>query len=226
MSIRENGNLFEDDIEVADDENYTDKKIKNRLLNTRELLIEAKTELETKRLIEPDVEYGDFEAYAAWANLIQSYFYELGVLLNHPDVPQAQKYREDIELGSVTIIPQDTQGIPFSNIVYETISEDDIIQSSSELGRGCDLPKPKTRTFTGLMDIARTDIILEERWMVTANPRKSKPNQTRIEVVGQQPVPKEMFQKALVESDQFLQNVGIGLDIQAEPYTADGEPGL
>lgn len=226
MSAKENGNLFEDDIEVADDEDYCDKKIKKRILNTREMLIQSKNELETERLIKADVEYNDFEAFAAWANLIQSYIYELGILLKHPDVPKADYYREEIPLGRVEIVPQDRYGIPFSNIAYDDITKEDIVFQSPKLKRGAKIPEPVSVELRGLMDVAQTDIVLEKHWVVTTNPMQAPPNQNRIEVVGKQAVPRNVFQQALAESDQFLQNAGIGLDIQAEAYTADGEPGL
>lgn len=210
----ENGESYlEDDLEVSDEEKYSDKKIKKRILNTRELLVHTKNRLETERLVEPEVEYSEFEAFAAWANLVQSYLYELGILLNNKDVPDADHYREELGLGRLRIVPEDTDGIPFSNIIYEGVDAEDIIHQSSRLQRGCQLPEPVTVAFEGLMDVAETDLVIEQQWVVTANPQAAVPNQDRITVVGRQPVPEKVFQNALVESDQFLQNAGIGLDL-------------
>jgi hypothetical protein len=219
-------NPYEDEIEVSDDENYVDKKTKQRLLNTRQLLTQANNELTTGRLIEPDVQYSHHEANAAWANLVQSYIYDLSILLENDDIPTADYYRENVEIGQVRLIPEDTQGIPFSQIMYDDISEEDIIMQSNGLSRGADLPEPVTVTFNGLSDIAETDLVLSHSWVVTTNPRAAKPNQNRLTVQAQQPVPKEIFQKALVQSDQFLQSVGIGLDITASDYFGGDEPGV
>lgn len=210
----ENGESYlDEDLEVSDEEKYSDKKIKKRILNTRELLVHTKNRLETERLVEPDVEYSEFEAFAAWANLVQSYLFELGILLNNEEVPDAEHYRDELKLGKIRIIPEDTDGIPFSNIVYDGVDEEDIIHQSSRLQRGCVLPEPVTVAFEGLMDVAETDLVIERQWVVTANPQAAVPNQDRITVVGRQPVPEKVFQNALVESDQFLQNAGIGLDL-------------
>lgn len=210
----ENGESYlEDDLEVSDEEKYSDKKIKKRILNTRELLIHTKNKLETERLVEPEVDYSEFEAFAAWANLVQSYLYELGILLNNEDVPRAKHYRDNLDLGTVQIIPENTDGIPFSTIVYEDIDAEDIIHQSRRLQRGCELPEPVTVAIEGLMDVAETDLVIERQWVVTANPQAARPNQDRITVVGRQPVPEKVFQKALVKSDLFLQNAGIGLDL-------------
>jgi len=210
----ENGESYlNEDLEVSDEEKYSDKKIKKRILNTRELLVHTKNRLETERLVEPEVEYSEFEAFAAWANLVQSYLYELGILLNNEEVPNAEYYRDELPLGKIGIVPEDTDGIPFSTIVYEGVDEEDIIHQSSRLQRGCELPEPVTVSFEGLMDVAETDLVVERQWVVTANPRAAGPNQDRITVVGRQPVPEKVFQKALVESDQFLQDAGIGLDL-------------
>jgi len=210
----ENGESYlDEDLEVSDEEKYSDKKIKKRILNTRELLVHTKNRLETERLVEPEVEYSEFEAFAAWANLVQSYLYELGILLNNEEVPDAEHYRDELELGSIRIIPEDTDGIPFSNIIYDGVDAEDIIHQSSRLQRGCELPEPVTVAFDGLMAVAETDLVIERQWVVTANPQAAVPNQDRITVVGRQPVPEKVFQNALVESDQFLQQAGIGLDL-------------
>jgi len=225
MSVNENGQ-YENKIEVSDDEEYTDKKIKQRLLNTRELLVTTKNRLETERLVEPDVQYSEFEAFAAWAGMVQSYLHELGILLNHDDIPQADYYANQIDLGKVWIVPEDTAGIPFSNIQYDDVDPEDIVYESAELQRGADVPEPEKVPFQGLNAVAKTEIVLERRWTVLKNPMEAKPNQERITVVGREPVPKHLFQEALVQSDQFLQNCGIGLDISASDYMAEGEPGL
>jgi len=224
--MKENGQNYEDDIEITDEEQYTDKKIKSRLLNTRELVIKMNNRLNTERLVEPDVEYSAYEARAAWAKTVQSYLYELAVLLNHDDIPQSEYYREQVDIGKIQLVPEDTAGIPFSKIVYDSVDEEDIIYQSNRLQRGAELPKPTTKKFKGLMSVAETDFIVSHSWVVLTNPREAPPNHNRITVQTQEPVPEDIFQKALVESDQFLMNAGIGIDIEAADYMADGEPGL
>jgi len=212
--MRQNGNDPNDNQEeVSDEENYTDKKVKKRLLDSRDLLKQSENELETARLIEPEVEYTDYEATAAWAKLVQSFIRDLNILLENDDVPKAEHYREEVDLGSVELVPQDVEGIPFSKIVYDDISEDDIIMQSRQLDRGANLPRPHKVEFNGLIELAKADVVLERQWSVITNPRAARPNQNIVTTGDRKPIPKRIFQQALMEADQFLQGAGIGLDL-------------
>jgi hypothetical protein len=224
MSLGEQN--YDADIEVADDENYTDKKVKQRIQNTRQMVKNAEHELFSKRLVEPDVEYSKLDALLAWGDFVRSYIRDLSVLLNHPDMDGADYFREQVELGTIHLIPPDKDGYQFSQIAYDGIEEEDLLLEFDGFSRAAELPRPKTRTITGLMDLAEREPVVEARWLVTKNPRDARPNQETVMLETQRPIPRKVYGKALSEADQFLQNCGIGLDIEAEPYTADGEPGL
>lgn len=217
---------YDAEIEVADDENYTDKKVKQRIQNTRQMVKNAEHELFSKRLVDPEVQYSQLDALLAWGDFVRSYLHDLSVLLNHPDMEQSQHYRDEVDLGTITLVPPDKNGYEFSQIAYEGVDEEDLLLRFNGFDRSADLPKPKVRKIRGLLGLAERDPVVEARWLVTKNPRAARPNQETMTLQAQRPIPRKTYRKALSEADQFLQTCGIGLDIEAEPYTADGEPGL
>lgn len=199
--------------QVNNEENYSDQKIKERIHKSRTQLTEARNRLETARLIEPSVEYSEFQANVAWGKLVQSYIRDLSILLNNENVPDSKYYRDDVELGYLTFVPQDVDGIPFSDIVYENVEQRDIVRSSTKLQRGAEIPKPDHIKFTGLLDLCQYDIVLEKQWSVVANPNAAGPNKTRIQTSDRKPIPQSVFKQALMEADEFLQGSGLGLDM-------------
>jgi len=205
-----------EELQVGDEEDYTDKKTKQRLLNTRELLNEAQHELFSARLVEPDVEYSEVQALMAWGDLVTSYIRDLSVLLNNDDVPEAKFYREDVDLGSITLIPQDTERIPFSKIQYEQFDEDYLLRQFPGFDRNAELPKPVEIPFNGLMSLVERDNYVEKHWIVTKNPRQAGPNQKTVETMDRQPIPRHIYARALMAADEFLQGVGIGLDLSED----------
>ena len=218
----------EDDpeIEISDEEEYTDKRIKKRIMDARDSLNEVKKQLFTGRLLEPEVQISQAEAVIAWADLVRSYIRDLGVLLNHPDIPNADYYRNEVEIGSVSLIPPDKDGRQFSLIAYEGVSEDELKRNIAGFDRNATLPRPRRRDFRGLMSIVEQEPVISEQWLVVMNPTQVGPNQEQIVLEREQPVPREIYEKAIVESDQFLQQAGIGLDIEAKAYTGSNEPGV
>jgi len=215
----------EDIIEIGDEDKFSDRKIKQRILNARDRVGAAHDELYSQRLVNPDVNYSEQEVLFAWGNMIRAYIRDLGVFLNNDDLPAARKYREDVEIGQVRMIPQPTDGIDFTKVMHEGYTDEDL-RRLWDFGRNAELPEPQTITFNGLMSLVERDNYLMERWLVVPNPRAAPPNQKRIEIVDKKPIPKHIYEKALQVSDSFLQNIGIGADIEAEAYTADGDPGL
>lgn len=222
----QNGESPELDIRVEDEEEYTDKKTKQRILNERDMLNEAQHELFSARLINPDVDYSQLDALMSWGNLVRSYLSDLSILLANDDLEHARYYRESVDLGSVQLVPPSKQGYDFGQIAYDGVTEEDLIREWPGFGRGAELPKPKTREFVGLSSLIKADPVVEAHWSVVKNPRASRPNQERLTLHAQQPVPKRIYEAALRQADQFLQECGIGLEISGGDYMADEGPGL
>lgn len=214
------------EIEITDEEEYTDKRIKKRIMDARDSLNETKKQLFAGRLLEPDVQISQAEAVLAWSDLVRSYIRDLGVLLNHPDIPHAEYYKTEVEIGSVSIIPPDKDNHQFSLIAYDQVTEDELKRELPGFGRNAELPKPRRRDFYGLMSVVEQEPIISEQWLVVKNPTQVGPNQDQMMLEREQPVPREIYEKAIVQADQFLQQAGIGLDIEAKPYMGSEEPGV
>ncbi|MGK7371316.1 MAG: hypothetical protein ACNS64_13985 [Candidatus Halalkalibacterium sp. M3_1C_030] len=204
-----------EEIEVSDEEQYADKKIKQRILNAREQLNDAQHELWSARLVEPDVDYTEIEALMAWGNLVRSYIRDLSVLLKNDDVPESKRFREEIDLGQVRLVPQDTKHYQFSKIAYDEYTPNHLRQEFG-FGNSADIPEPEVIKFTGLQDLIEQENYVERRWVVVKNPKAPKPQQELIETGDRKPIPKRVYERALMAADEFLQNAGIGLDLSPD----------
>lgn len=211
---RQNGKSKEN-LEVSDNEDYTDKKVKQRILNAREQLNEVQNELYSARLVEPDVDYSELDALMAWGNLVRSFIRDLSVLLNHDEVENADYYRDKVELGEVVLVPQDTQEVPFTKLQFDQY-DGDYFRRKYGFSKGAELPEPERVKFTGLMDLVGRDNFVEKRWVVVKNPNLPKPEQDIVETGDRQPIPKGVYERALMACDQFLQGVGVGLDLSED----------
>lgn len=224
--MMENGQDYGGEIEVSDDENYTDKAVKQRLQQTRQMVADAEHELFSKRLVEPEVQYRHEDAVVAYGDFVRSFIHDISVLLNHDDMEGAKYYRDEVELAEIELVPPDEYGYQFSQIQFDEVTEEQLIMQFHGFSRGATLPKPKTVDIHGLMDLAEREPVVSARWMVVKNPRAAPPNRERLTLEKQDLIPRGVYRRALAEADQFLMNCGIGLDIEAEPYQADGEPGI
>lgn len=225
MEFSQNGDGEENIIEIDDEDNFSDKKIKQRILSARDRIEVAHDQLYSERVLNPELKISDAEVLSAWGSLVRAYIRDLGVFLHNDDLPTARKYREEVEIGKVLMIPQETPQIDFTKVMHDQYTDKDLRRMWG-FERGAEIPKPRERKFKGLESIVERDNVLEEFWLVIPNPRAAPPNQARIEVMDRKPVPKHIYEKALQHSDTFLQNIGIGAEIDANSYNADGKPGI
>lgn len=225
FDLGENGESGDDVIEIDDEENYTDKKVKQRILSARDRVGRAHDQLYAERLVNPDASYSEQDVLFAWGNMVRAYVRDLGIFLNNDDLPSASQYRETVHLGEVVMIPQPAGDYDFSKVMYDAYDPKDLRRMWG-FSRDTELPQPRTINFDGLMSIVERDNVLEERWMLCPNPREAPPNREYIETADRKPIPKHIYERALEVSDSFLNNIGIGVDVKAEDYTADSGPGL
>lgn len=205
----------DEELEVNDDEDYTDKKVKQRILNARDRLNEVQNSLFSERLIEPDVQYSEIDALRAWGLLVRSFVRDITVLLKHDDVPDNEYYAYDVDLGTIQLVPQDTDGYEFSKTAYDEYDAE-YLRREFGFDREASIPQPRTVEFEGLLSLIHTKNYVEERWIVVSNPQAPRPEQEIIETMDRRPIPQKIYEKALMQSDQFLQNVGIGLDLTGD----------
>jgi len=214
------------EIEIQDEEDYTDKRIKKRIMDSRDSLNEIKESLFAGRLLEPDVQISREQAVYAWGDLVRSYIQDLGILLEHPDIPASAKYRDHVDIGSMQIVTPDREDLPFSMVAHEKVSAEELKHELPGFDHNAELPKPREIHFKGLKSIVEYPRVIDETWIVVKNPRQIQPNQDRLTLQTSELVPRDVYEKALVQSDQFLQQAGIGLDIEAKPYDGGNSPGL
>lgn len=197
---------------INDAENYSDKKIKERLHQARKQITSIKNQLNAGSVLDPSVNYTQHEINVTWANLVQTFLQDINVLLEKEELAESEYYRDEVELGKVLLIPRDTDDIPFSEIVYEDVSAENIIARTDKLSRGAKLPRPEPVPFNGLQQLARADIVLEHHWSVVTNPRAPDHRQEVVHTATRKPIDRDIFERAMEHADIFLDKNGIGLD--------------
>jgi len=216
--------MSKSDIHIDDEEEYVDKRIKERILKSREQVDETEQALFDEELLMPDVQIPDPQKVVAWGNTVRRFLRNIETVMMQEEIDDAHRYHEEIELGTVQIVPPDTNGYEFSLIAQEGI-DDKVLKRRFNLPSGAKLPKPKTIAFTGLKSVLEHDPILTASWAVTIDDSGPPPMHDTITVNKQQPVPKSVYEDAIRASDRFLQQAGIGLNLKAQPHRSK-EPGL
>jgi len=143
----------------------------------------------------------------------------------HAAVDNVRHYWEQVPLGQTVLVPPDSDQYEFSLVEYSDEYDSQQLKRQIGLPAKADLPEPYKKTFRGLSSILDTNRV-SHVWLVKTSTRGPPPEHETVRVEAVEPVPKHILENAVEATDNFLQSAGIGLDIAAEDYMADGEPGL
>jgi hypothetical protein len=203
MATKENGDGFE----VADD-GEVDTKVKTRIINARQRVDDREDYLYVKAPVEQNLSVNQAEQDVYWGMIVKQFLRTIGPILRAEDLGDlAEKYREGVNLGSVELVPRNTEAVPFEQYVRSDIPD---VQFKLRHGipESVQMPEPVAREFVGLQSILETDPVLSETWVI--HDHNGDPVQTRDE----RPVPKHIYERAVTAADDFLQQVGIGAEIE------------
>lgn len=203
---------------VEDDEEYVNKRKKERILSLREDVDEWKREVLTEmRLGQMDEE----TAMLLWGDRVRDYLLAIEPLFYHDGMPgRKQAYLEE-KLGYVVIEPPQQ--------LQQTERE---AARAGARGRGHDLlqdePLEPARVLVeGLKTVIERESATYE-WDVQVRTRNPGPDDDRrktITVEEEAPLNRTVLQNAVRVADEFLQGAGIGLKLSLPDYNPD-EPGL
>lgn len=213
-----------DDIQIKDEEEYVPKRVKKRILDSRERVNEREDELFTARVVDPEIDISEGQAVVAWGNTVKQFMRDIEVLLERLDIESASHYLHDVHLGEVSLVPPDMRGYAFSRVVDEQ-TDDAVLRQQLGLPRDAELPRPKGVPFNGLQSIIEREPILQEQWRVCIDASGPPPAHQYLYPEVGQPVPKWIYENAIRAADRFLQDAGIGVDVKADPHFST-EPGL
>jgi len=214
-------------VELQDDEGIVDRKTKEHILNLRVMVDDDERELFVHKATDPEVGLSRERAIQHWSISVKQYLRGIKRLWHtdgKSDVKNVEFYWQEKEISSFTLVPPDKNGYQFSLSAREEI-DDEQLRMMLDLPRGVEPPRPHTVTFEGLNDVLKTDTI-EHTWFVYTEKSGAKPNWEQLTLQHRSPLPKELLEEAVEVADDFLQQAGLGFDITAQPYKADGEPGV
>lgn len=197
--------------EIVDEEGGFDDAIKQRIVAAQERVSDSRLVAKRDAKIDPDVSLTPFQELRIYATAVEEYLLLLEPLLRSDELPQAQYYYCDVELGAVTLVPPDTDGYQFS-LISHADQPDSRLRRLLGLPRGVELPEPRHMEFTGLKSVIEADDILEYRWEVCVDNRGPPPEYEYVYPHTRVPVPESVYINAVRAAGMFLDSAGIGIE--------------
>lgn len=208
---------------VIDEEGSVDAKVKERILNSREAINENENILFTQRAIMPDINISRPQAIVAWGHSVRRYVRDVEILLSDDEIPESERYYEEIELGEVTLTPPDKSGYQFSLFSNPDLDNKQL-KKRMALPHDCDVPEPVTRTFNGLRSIIESEDVISHEWQFFVDKTGPQSGWEIMTLEAQQPIPKDIYELAVRHTDQFLQKAGIGIETGTPEVYDESEP--
>jgi hypothetical protein len=216
--VEANGNSPEQSsVTVNDDGKSVDQKIKTRIIEARKRVDRTEEALFVRADLDPDVQMGWEKKVLSWGRIVKQFLRAIEPLLKTEGVTHANQYYEQKKIGEFVLVPPATSEYDFTLVrqLGNGIDADEL-RLSLGLPPGVTLPEPRTISFEGLKSVIESDTIIEERWSVVVDnngpPKAHEKVYPRVETV----VPIGIYRDAVRIADEFLQQAGIGLEIQAE----------
>lgn len=218
MSTAENDNSR---ATVVDDENTVDQKVKNRILETRKRVDEREDGLFVRAVEDPNVDnLNPSSQLNAWGTSVRQFLRTIRPLLTSDAMPNSNHYWEEVEIVERMYIPPPDGKYPWSKISH--VDDEQRLKKQHGLPFNFQWPQPKPVEFNGLKSILEQKQI-SITWDISIGQRANRETD-RVSV--QSAIPKEILESGIECADEFLHQAGIGVNIEKEPYYAEGEPGL
>lgn len=220
-------------VQVTDEENSVDQKLKNQVLQLRQTVDEDERNLYVGRLRDPEMKYTRQAANQDWALSIRQYLRSIKRLWDDSEDIAGVRYYwggqenaagDRLHLGTVELTPPDTQDRQFSMVARKDVDPRELRRALG-LPRGVELPEPYTRPFVGLSDVLNNKVV-ENTWVVTVDDTgPPRAHETRV-LPAAKPVPKHVLEAAVEAADAFLQQAGLGFETSLPDYMGGEKPGI
>lgn len=213
---RTNGSSSDADVLIGDEDEYVDKKLKERLVETRKEVAESKTELFTA------AKMGDIDtetAISVWGDRVRKFLLVLEPIItqNEMELPDAEKIYKSKRIGVVRVDPPQK---------YQQNPRQQLRSGVGTVVENGPL-RPKQLPIYGLVDVienervtAQWDVKLRE---LNDNSRSERYSETVVEAA---PIGREVLRDAVRYADLWLQSAGVGIEISASDYYGGEEPGI
>jgi len=200
---------------VQDEEQKVDTKIKSWIIKNRQRVDDAEEALFVDAVTDPNVQLSHEKSVITWGTIVKQFLRSIEPILRSDDVEGATKFYKEVEIGREVLYPPNTDGYQFEMLAY-TDKSDTQLRRMIGLPRGVDLPEPEPKPFIGLQSIIEAPDVLEHRWAVTVENTGAAPNHKEVYPHARQVISKDIFVDAVRYADQFLQEAGIGLDLEED----------
>jgi hypothetical protein len=212
--------------QVIDEEGTVDSKIKDTIIQARNRVEKAFYQVDVQNPLEDVETLPKPKRDQIYAKTVRQFILRIEPLLTAESVQGNEPYYEgDGEaIASFHLVPPDTQGHKLSLVTLE--KDDKKLRRMMDLPRGVELPEPKEIRFDGLKDIIEKPMVVTHQWEVCVAKSGARPNWEYIYPHEERLVPREVYRDALRQADQFLQEIGIGVetglpevdDVSDQPY--------
>jgi len=207
------------------DEGTVDERVKQRILDARQRVDEREDYLYVQAPVEEGLSASPGEQDLYWGMVVKQFLRTIKPLLSNAHFDHAKRYAEEIRIGSMDFVPQDTDKYPFSQVAREQI-DPQTFKTKFGLPQTADLPETKYMTFHGLESVLQTEGVERRVWTIETGSWSDPENAGVIQTANEQVVPKKIYEQALTHADEFLQRAGIGVTLHLEDYTGGEEPGI
>jgi hypothetical protein len=203
------------DHKVSDSEGTVDKRVKDRIINARERVDDAEYKLYIEAPLEHNQTGEDWEARAhqAWGKVVKQYLRTIEPLLRDDEIQNAREVYESKDLGRIEIQPPNQHGIPFREFAASDM-EAMQFRMNNELPADMELPTAEVVQFEGLESIIKSPSTITKTWRLNVGMYKSPEEGGTLTLTTEAVVPKTIYERALREADEFLQQAGVGLRIE------------
>lgn len=201
--------------EIIDEEGSVDKAIKRRIIQARERVDETELALYRDATVDPNVSIGEAEKVHIYGTTVKQFLRRIEPILASETIEDSAHYYEEKTIDTITLVPPDTGGYQFSLVATDMGERE--LRKAIGLPRGVDIPQPETVEINGLEDVIEMDTVIYRQWTVVVENEGSPPNWKRVHPSVQRPLPKRVYEEAIRDADGFLQQAGIGVEIDSDP---------
>lgn len=206
------------DFEVPDDGDI-DALFKQEMMRSLRRVNDREDYLYTEVPVEEGKSASPTEQDVYWGVTIKQFLRQIEQLLRSDEIEQAKQYYQEIEIGRVELVPRNTENAAFEDYANGVLREGEF-RVRNNIMEQAELPQKEYEVFRGLKSVIDTTGVVSKEWRV---PTK---NGSVLATADEKAVPKKIYENAFREAIDFLGSIGIGFDVQPEPYTGEGEPGL
>lgn len=212
--------------QVIDEEGTVDSKIKDTIIQARNRVEKAFYQVDVQNPLEDVETLPKPKRDQIYAKTVRQFILRIEPLLTADAIQGNEPYytASGEPIAVFKLVPPDTDGHRLSLVTLD--KDDNTLRRMMDLPREVELPKPEQITFNGLKDIIEKPMIVTHQWEVCVAKSGARPNWEYIYPQEERLVPRDVYRDALREADQFLQEIGIGVetglpevdDISDEPY--------